>query len=172
MSSVGTYSPEFTDLIISNDVVSHVVSNFAEGTFISIEPVSERFTPVYGAKGEAYRAHNPVKAFNLTVTLSQTSHSNDVLSMLLNLDRESLDGTFNLILKDSSGTTLFSENNAYIGTEPSQGFSGGGSIESREWTIHLPSPKYNIGGNGKFASEVQSDYEALGGTVDARWQSS
>lgn len=169
---VSTYSPEFTDLIISNDLVTHIVTNYAEGTFINIEPVSERFVPVYGAKGEAYRAHNPVKAFNLTVTLSQTSHSNDVLATLLNLDRESLDGTFTLTFKDSSGTTIFTENSAYIGTEPSQSFAGGGGIESREWTIHLPNPSYNIGGNGKFATEVQANIEALGVEVADQWQAS
>lgn len=170
--SVQTYSPEFVDLIISNGEMNHVVTNFAEGTFIGIEPVTERFTPVYGAKGEAYRAHNPVKAFDITVTLSQTSHSNDVLTHLLNNDRDTLDGTFTLILKDSSGTTLFSETHAYIGQEPSQSFAGGGTIESREWTIHLPRPDYMIGGNGKFTADTLSNVEALGGTVDAQWQSS
>lgn len=172
MAGVGTYSPEFTDLIISNDLINHIVTNFAEGSFISVEPTSERFAPIYGAKGEPYRAHNAVNAFDLTVTLSQTSHSNDIFTRLLQLDRETLRGTFSLTLKDSSGTTLFSENSAYIGTEPSQGFAGGGTIESREWTIHLPNPSYNIGGNGLFSVEDQSNLEALGGTVDPQWASS
>jgi len=170
--SLQTYSPEFSDLIISNEQINHIVTNYAEGTFIGIEPHSERFAPVYGAKGEAYRAHNPVKAFDLSVTLSQTSHSNDVLSALLNLDRETLEGTFTLTFKDSSGTTIFTENSAYIGSEPSQSFAGGGGIESREWTIHLPNPSYTLGGNGRFTAGVQSDVEALGGQVDPRWQSS
>lgn len=167
-----TYSPEFTDLILSNDTVDHIITSYAEGSFINIEPVSERFVPVYGAKGEAYRAHNPVSAFNLTLTLSQTSHSNDVLTMMLNQDRDSLDGTFNLTFKDSSGTTIFFEREAYIGQEPSQSFSGGGGIESREWTIHLPYPDYMIGGNGRFTESDQRNVEALGGTVDTQWQAS
>lgn len=172
MSGVGTYSPEFTDVVISNEEINHTVTNYAEGTFIGIEPTTERFAPVYGAKGEAYRAHNPVRAFDLTLTLSQTSHSNDLLSHLLELDRQSLDGTFTLTFKDSSGTTIFTENSAYIGQEPSQSFAGGGGIESREWTIHLPNPSYRIGGNGRFSAATQADVEALGGTVDAQWQSS
>lgn len=170
--AVQTYSPEFTDVIISNNVISHIVTNFAEGTFISIEPVSERFVPTYGAKGEAYRSHNPVRAFDLTLTLSQTSHSNDILSTLLELDRASLEGTFTLTFKDSSGTTIFTEKDAYIGQEPSQGFSGGGSIESREWTIHLPSPDYMVGGNGRFAESDQRNLESLGGEVQPQWQAS
>jgi len=172
MSGVKTYSPEYTNVVISTEDINHIITDYAEGGFISIEPVTERFTPVYGSKGEAYRAHNPVKAFNLTLTLSQTSHSNDLLSMLLDLDRESLDGTFTLTFKDSSGTTIFTENSAYIGSEPSQSFSGGGSIESREWTIHLPSPSYRIGGNGRFSTDSQASVEALGGTVDPQWQAS
>lgn len=172
MSGLKTYSPEFTNVVISTEDINHIITDYAEGGFISLEPVTERFVPVYGAKGEAYRSHNPVRAFDLTLTLSQTSHSNDLLSMLLDLDRESLDGTFTLTFKDSSGTTIFTENSAYIGSEPSQSFSGGGSIESREWTIHLPSPNYRVGGNGKFSTDTQSSVEALGGTVDPQWQAS
>jgi len=170
--AVQTYSPEFTDVIISNGDINHVVTGFAEGTFISIDPFEDRFTPVYGAKGESYRAASAVKAFDMTMTLSQTSHSNDILTLLLQNDRESLDGTFTLTFKDSSGTTIFTEESAYIGQEPSQAFSGGGSIESREWTLHLPNPSYNIGGNGKFTSDVQRAYEKIGGDIPSQWQSS
>ncbi len=172
MSGLQTYSPEFTNVVISNEAINHIITGYGEGTFISIEPVSERFVPVYGAKGEAYRAHNAVRAFDLTLTLSQTSHSNDVLSHLLELDRETLNGSFTLTFKDSSGTTIFTENSAYIGQEPSQSFSGGGSIETREWAIHLPSPSYRIGGNGDFSLNEQSNIEGLGGTVDSQWAAS
>jgi hypothetical protein len=172
MSGLKTYSPEFTNVVISNETTNHIITDYAEGGFISLEPTTERFVPVYGAKGESYRAHNPVKAFDLTLTLSQTSHSNDILSMLLDADRESLEGPFTLTFKDSSGTTIFTENSAYIGQEPSQSFSGGGTIESREWTIHLPNPSYRIGGNGRFSADNQSAVETLGGTVAAQWQAS
>jgi len=170
MSCVGTYSPEFTDVVISNDQLSHIVNGYAEGTFISIEPFEDRITPMYGAKGEAYRAVSAVRAFDMTITLSQTSHSNDVLTQILRNDRESLEGTFTVTMKDSSGTTVFTERCAYIGTEPSQSFSGGGTIESREWSIHLPNPDYVIGGNGKFSTGNQNDLEAAGGNVPSRWQ--
>jgi len=170
--AVKTYSPDLTDLIISNQIVDHIVTGFGEGSFISVEPAAERFVPVYGAKGEAYRARNSTRAFNLTLTLSQTSHSNDVLSLLLQNDYDSLDGTFTLTLKDSSGTTVFTEPFAYIGQEPTQGFSGNGSLENREWTIHLPDPSYHIGGNGRFSVDTQRDVENLGGAVDPRWATS
>ena len=170
MSCVTTYSPEFTDVIISNNTIEYTVNGFAEGTFISIEPVEDRMTPVYGAKGEPYRAVSGVRAFNMTLTLSQTSHSNDVLTLLLRNDRETLEGTFTLTMKDSSGTTLFVENCAYIGQEPTQTFAGGGTIENREWTIHLPNPSgYMIGGNSRFTEEDRNIVEALGGSVDTRW---
>lgn len=170
--AVQTYSPEFTDLVISNGDINHIVTGFGEGTFINVEPYEDRFTPVYGAKGEAYRAHSAVRAFRLTATLSQTSHSNDVFSLLLQNDRETLDGFFTVTLKDSSGTTIFTDEFAYICIEPTQGFSGGGSIETREWTIDLPNPSYRIGGNGRFSSDTQRNVEQLGGTVDPQWTSS
>lgn len=169
MSCVGTYSPEFLDVIISNDSLNHVLTGFAEGTFVSIEPFEDRITPVYGAKGEAYRAMSGVRAFNITVTLSQTSHSNDVLTYLLQNDLESLDGTFTLTVKDSSGTTLLVDRCSYIGQEPTQAFSGGGTIESREWVIHAVRPSYVVGGNSRFTPEEVSAVEALGQTVDPQW---
>lgn len=170
MSCVKTYSPEFTEVIISNDAIDYTVTGFAEGTFISVEPRGDRIVPTYGAKGEAYRAVNPVNAFDMTLTLSQTSHANDVLTLLLRNDRETLDGTFTLSLIDSSGTTVFTENCAYIGMEPTQVFAGGGSIETREWTIHMPNPKdYTIGGNGRFSEEGSAAVSALGGTVESQW---
>lgn len=170
--SLATYSPEFTDLILSNGSMNFIVTGYAEGTFLTLEPHAERFAPTYGAKGEPYRVRNAIKAFNLTLALSQTSHANDVLSLLLQNDIETLDGTFTCTLKDSSGTTIFTDEFAYIGEEPSQAFSGGGSLENREWTIHLPSPSGLIGGNGNFSSDTQRVVENLGGTVDSQWQSS
>lgn len=170
MSCVGTYSPEFLDVIISNDVMNHIVTGFAEGTFVSIEPFEDRITPSYGAKGEAYRAMSGVRAFNVMITLSQTSHSNDILTYLLDNDRETLNGTFTVTIKDSSGTTLLTDRCAYIGTEPTASFSGGGTIESREWSIHTPSPDRMIGGNSRFTADEQTVVESLGGTVDTQFQ--
>ena len=169
MSCVGTYSPEFLDVIISNNVLNHVLTGFADGTFVSIEPFEDRITPTYGAKGEAYRAMHGTRAFTINVTLSQTSHSNDVLTYLLANDLETLDGTFTITVKDSSGTTLMVDRCAYIGTEPTQAFSGGGTIESREWSIHAVRPSYVIGGNSRFTPEEVSAVEALGQTVDPQW---
>lgn len=170
MSCVGTFSPDALSVIISTENINHEVNGFAEGTFISIEPQTDRFTAVYGARGESYRAHDPVKAFNVTLTLSQTSHSNDVMTYLLQNDRETLDGTFTITIKDSSGTTLYTERCAYIGTEPSQSFSGGGSIEDREWMVHMPSPDYVIGGNSRFTIADRDAVETLGGNVSPQWQ--
>lgn len=172
MAGVQTFSPEFSNVTISTNVIDHIVTEFAEGTYINIEPANDRFTPTVGAKGEEYRSHNPSKAVTITVTLSQTSHSNDVLLALLNLDRETLDGTFTFTFKDSSGTTVYTDEFAYIMTEPTQAFSGNGGLEGREWQIRLPNPSYNLGGNGRFSSATQRVLENLGETVDPRWQSS
>lgn len=169
--SVQTFSPEAIDIIISNGSINHIVTNFQEGTMVSFEPATERFTPTVGGKGEEYRAHQPSRALNVTIGLSQTSHSNDVLFALLENDRATLDGTFTMTVKDSSGTTIYTDEFAYIQEEPSQAFSGNGSIEGREWNIRMPKPSYNIGGNGRFSADTQSDLESLGTTVDPQWQS-
>ncbi len=93
-----------------------------------------------------------------------------MLTYLLDNDLETLDGTFTITVKDSSGTTLLNDRCAYIGAEPSASFSGGGSIESREWSVHAPNPNRMIGGNSRFTADEQSVVESLGGTVDTRFQ--
>lgn len=169
--SVATFSPEAVDIIIQNNDVVHTVTGFQDGSMVTFEPSTERFTPTVGSKGEEYRAHQPSRAVSVTIGLSQTSHSNDVLFQLLENDRTSLDGFFNLTVKDSSGTTIYTDEFAYIQEEPSQAFSGGGTIEAREWVIRMPKPAYTIGGNGRFAADTQRNIEQLGGTVDSQWQS-
>lgn len=173
MAGLKTFSPEFLDVAITTPQGSGVVTGYAEGTFITMSPFAERFVPVYGAQGEPYRVRNAIKAFDVTLTLAQTSHWNDIFTQLLQNDIDTLDGTFNMTVKDSSGTTVFNDEFAYIGQEPEQAFSGGGTLESREWTIHMPSPQgYMIGGNSRFEADVQSLFEKLGGTVDPQWASS
>lgn len=172
MTAVQSFSPEAVQVIISNGQTSHTITNYMEGTFVTVEPAADRFSPTVGGKGEEYRALNPNRAFTVTIALSQTSHSNDVLYYLFDEDRETLDGLFNMIIKDASGTTLYSDEFSYIMTEPTQAFSGGGSIEGREWQIRMPKPDYVIGGNGRFSAATQRTVEQLGATVDPRWQSS
>ncbi len=167
--SVQTFSPEFVDIIISTGDINHIVTGFQDGSMVTIEPATERFTPTVGAKGEEYRAHQPSRAVSATIGLSQTSHSNDILFQLLENDRDTLDGTFTMTVKDSSGTTIYTDEFAYIQEEPSQAFSGGGTIEAREWTIRLPKPSYNIGGNGRFSVDNRNNLESIGGTVDSQW---
>src|SRR5690606_18327569 len=164
-----TFSPEAVDIIIQNDFIDHTLTGFQEGSMVTFEPATERFSPTVGAKGEEYRAHQPSRAVSVTIGLSQTSHSNDVLFALLENDRQTLEGTFNLTVKDSSGTTIYSDGFAYIMEEPSQAISGNGTIEGREWTIRMPKPSYNIGGNGRFTVDEQNAIEGMGGTVDPRW---
>lgn len=169
--AVKTFSPEAVTVVISTGDINHIVSGYAEGTMISLEPNSQRSTPYYGAQGTASRAMNPVRAYTMTVTLAQTSHSNDVLNYILENDQRNWDGTFVCTVKDASGTTIYNDEFAYITDEPTVSFSGGGSIESREWMIELPEPSGVTGGNGRFSSDEQLQVERLGGSVSSKWSS-
>lgn len=170
MAQPGSFSPDSLTVVISSGEFDHILTNYAEGSFITISPATESWTPTVGAQGEDYRVHQPSRAVTVTVNLSQTSHSNDILYLLHELDRESKEGFFNMTIKDISGTTLYTDQWSYIQTRPEQAFTGGGTLESREWQIRMPSPDENVGGNGTFSVEDQQAYTQIGGTIAPRWQ--
>ena len=82
MSAVKTYSPDRVKLVVG----VHSVTGYADGTFVSIEPLGDGITSQAGADGEVARVMSADKRVKITLTLQQTSRSNDVLNALLSID--------------------------------------------------------------------------------------
>lgn len=171
MSCPGTLSPKFVDVIISKEAfgLNYVIDGYAEGTGITVEPMNDRATPYVGMKGDHSIILSADESYMVTINLTQTSHTNDVLDRLLKLRRQDpLNTTFSIMLRDASGTTELSDSCSYISVEGTLNYSD--TIETREWQFILPKPYGQLGGNGRFTVDAQSAFEALGGTVDAKWQ--
>lgn len=168
MAKLQTFSPDAVTVVVANEDMTHILTNFGEGSVVTLEPAADRYTAVIGAKGEEYRGKTPNKSWNMTVNLSQTSHSNDVLQALSDIDFDQ-DAPFECTVRDTSGTSYWVTDEAYISQEPSAANTGGGTVESREWTIRLIEPDYNVGGNGRFTVDEINSIQNLGGTVDPRW---
>lgn len=166
---LATYSPENIVVILHNSKFSHQVSGFQEGTFLEIERTIPHATLQNGADGTNARVVRAVKNSDITLTLMQTSESNDVLSQLLVLDEGSRDGSdvFAITIKDTSGRTVASSAAAFIGTTPSMGFSE--EISQRDWVIHAIHMNIHIGGNGRFTPDGQDAITDLGYTFEDRW---
>lgn len=121
------------------------ISGYAEGTFIKYEQEEDAYKKVVGGTGEVARTKTSNTSGSFTITLLQTSPSNDFLSSVAELDRRSNGGVGAALLKDLSGNTIISASEAWIRKQPSTEF--GNEISSREWIIDTAEVSATIGGN-------------------------
>jgi len=77
-------------------------------------------------------------------TLQQTSKSNLVLSTLANIDRQTGNGVFPVIMKNNRGLDIITGGSAWIKKQPPMNFRGG--IEGRAWTIRIAHMQMIVGG--------------------------
>lgn len=122
------------------------ISGFADGTFLEITADNPQFQKVVGADGFSTRVKSNNYGAVLTITLAQTSPSNDYLSALLNLDRLRNAGVVPLLVKDLSGTTLIFSASAWIQQFPDVTY--GNELNNNAWIFDLADAELFIGGNG------------------------
>lgn len=125
---------------------AHVVTGYAEDTFVNIEENGDGMSQTVGANGEVARSVSQNRTCNITLTLQQTSPSNDVLSALVDADRLTGDGLFSVAIADLRGSTVLTDSNSFIPKKAASGF--GNAVGTREWTITTSNaPAYNVGGS-------------------------
>lgn len=123
------------------------ISGYAADTFISVEREEPSFTKVVGADGTTSRAKSNNRSGTMTITLNQTSASNDYLSALLAQDELTNEGVFPVIVKDISGESRFFSATGWVQGMPTVEY--GKEISDREWLIDLANIEFNIAGNRK-----------------------
>lgn len=170
-STLATFAPNDVTIIISqaSTGVSHTVSGFAADSIVSVERDSEAFAMHTGADNTATRIYLPNTSGKITISLAQTSNSNDVLTWLYNHDLSVLNakGLFSITVKDNSGRTSFYSVESYIGMIPHAAF--GTSMQNREWVIHGRDLQMNLGGNNPFNNADAAAVTSLGGAIDPAW---
>lgn len=169
MAFQGTFAPKDVQVIISTEGMNHIITGYAEDTGVTIEPGAARYELHVGMAGDTSRIHNANRSRTVTLTLAQTSVSNDILWFLSERDSElrSDGGTFTITVKDGSGRTVLTDENGFIGEDPTVTF--GSSMNNQEWSLILPEPAGAIGGNSKIDQGDVSAIESLGGSVQDRW---
>lgn len=138
---VKTYSADQVTVLIG----AHIASGFADGAFVQIEENGDGVTSVAGADGEVARSMSTDPRKKITITLLQTSDTNDVLSTLYTSDKISKNRTFPITVKDLRGSTMFASSTAWVTKFANVSF--GKEIESREWTIETADGLFFVGGN-------------------------
>lgn len=141
MPSVRTYDPKQVVLTVGGIPIG----GYADGTFIEHEFDDDAFTKVTGADGFSSRAKSNNYDSMITVTLAQTSPSNDTLNAFAIADKLSNSGVVPVVLKDVGGTTTIFSANGWIRKQANVEF--GKEITNREWVLDLVSTDAVVGGN-------------------------
>jgi len=139
--SAETYSPKRVEVIVNGVPIR----GYADGTFVNVARNSDSFATNVGADGEVSRTASADRTGKVTVTLQQTSDSNDFLSGLVTADELTLNLQFVLMVKDTNGRTLLVSPCAWIDKPADSEF--GNELSNREWIISCAELNGLIGGN-------------------------
>ena len=141
MPGFASYDPKQVQVIVDGNPIT----GFADGTFVEVEFDEQQWNKVTGADGLTSRAKTNNYAGTITVTLLATSNGNDILSNLWNRDRRSNTGVANVLIKDSTGRTVWSSAQTWVQQMPGQAFSK--DTEERAWILDSANLVGNAGGN-------------------------
>lgn len=141
MPEVRTFDPKQTVLTVGGIPIG----GFADGTFLQFEYDEDAYNKVVGADGITSRAKTNNQGGTLTITLAQTSPSNDILSGYANTDKLSNTGVVPVVVKDVNGTTVIFAPNGWVRKQAS--LEWGKEISDNEWILDLTDVDVVIGGN-------------------------
>ena len=141
--SVRTYDPK--NVIVT--IAGIPMSGFSDGTFLEVDRNEATWNTVVGADGFVTRGKTNNFTGTMTLTLKQSSPSNDVLSGLLALDEATNTGVFPILVKDLSGNSIYFSANAWITQYANSTF--GKDINDRQWTLMLDSADIFVGSNSE-----------------------
>lgn len=133
MPQIKTYNPKKITISLGN----HIVSGFADDSFVSIDPNGDGVTKKVGCDGEIVRSINPDDTYIIKLSVLQTSDTNSFLQSKYAADMKNGSGMFPILIKDLQGSIQFSAAQAWAAKPASRGF--GKESANREWEIHTGS---------------------------------
>lgn len=129
MGKLSTYNHKKVTCALGN----HIVSGYADDSFITVEADGDGTTYVTGADGEIVRSIDPSSVYKLKLTLLQTSSTNVFLQKMYDKDQKSGTGTFSVNINDLLGSEKFTGGPAWV-TKPAT-WTRGKAQANREWEI-------------------------------------
>lgn len=126
---VKTYNPKEVTIACGN----HIVTGIADDSFVTIDANGEGITKKVGCDGEIVRAVSPDNTYKVKISLLQTSDSNAFFSNMVDLDRETGEGIFPVLIKDLKGGVVFSTEAAWVLKKSS--LVRGKADNNREWEL-------------------------------------
>jgi hypothetical protein len=134
-------------------VGSHTISGYGENSLVKCERNEDGFKLQVGGSGEAVRSRNPNRSGKITITLLQSSISNEYLSAMANLDESGVAGAvaapntaptagvLPVTVKDTNGNTIWSAEEAWIVKPPAADLEK--EAKEREWTFETAFLRYS-----------------------------
>jgi hypothetical protein len=119
------------------------ITGFAKDTSLTIETENPQYHHNTDLHGNATRYRINDTSAKITLTLTQSSSSNTLLSNYVELDRQNDSGVFPIFIKDANSTTLFTSTSAYIMQVPSNEYGEDG--KTREWVLMASGVSHYIG---------------------------
>lgn len=131
--AIKTYNPK--EVVVACG--THIVSGYADDSFISIEPNGDGITKKVGCDGEIARSISPDNTYKVKITLLQNSDSNSFFSNIADYDRATGNGLFPVLIKDLRGSLLFATEAAWVIKKSPA--TRGKETNNREWEIDTAS---------------------------------
>ena len=133
MGKIKTYNPKEVTMAFG----SHIVSGYADDSFITIDPAGDGVTKKVGCDGEIVRSISPDDTFIIKVSVLQTSDTNSFLQQRFVQDIKTGEAMFPVLIKDLKGGMVFSADAAWPIKPASRGY--GKESNNREWELHTGS---------------------------------
>ena len=102
---------------------SHIPTAFPDGTFINIERHGEGVRKIVGADGTVARSVDPDRTATVTFTIRWDSDTATWAQNQYDLDNETGNGVFPILIKDLRGGLVFSAEEAWVEQPPSDEFA-------------------------------------------------
>lgn len=112
---------------------SHSVTGYAEDSFVTITKNGDGVVKKTGCDGEIARAIDPDNTYSVKLSLLQTSPTNAFLQRMFQMDYDTGEGMFPIMVKDLKGKTVFSADMAWAAKPADRSY--GKDTVNREWTI-------------------------------------
>ncbi len=142
---VFTYSAKEVQVVVGGVPIS----GYTDGTFVEISREEDTWSKVVGADGYVTRGKTNNFSGTLTITLKQSSPSNDVLSGFIIADELTSSAIIPILIKDISGTSTYFSAQGWIQSWPNSTFDK--AIGDRSWVIALAELTMLVGGNSETA---------------------
>ncbi|QEP53212.1 putative tail tube protein [Acinetobacter phage BS46] len=172
-NTIGSYVPSALTIVINHPATNttHVIGGYSQDSSVSIEFPDETWTETVGIDGRTTRTHRLDKTYRATISLDQTSRSNDVLSAIARFDEQDLtgiQGIFTCTITDKSGRSYIYSSECFVKKPQTQEF--GSSTSTREWMIVLAGSDSWIGGGDRIDQETLDVLDAFGIVIDDQWK--